>query len=157
MSLSEIAALSVAEYAAKDARLWFWITGPFLAAGAHIAIMRAWGFEPAAVAFVWVKPGENHFGFKRWVGQGLFPMGTGYTTRQNAEYVILGNRGAPRSRKSKQVRQILIEPAREHSRKPDQFYESVERYADGPYLELFARKKRPGWTCRGNEVGRFYD
>lgn len=151
MSLSQITELPVADYAAKNSRLWFWITGPFFAAGAHIPIMRSWGFEPTAVVFVWVKPVRSMFAKSYFIPK----MGTGYTTRQNAEYVVLGRRGSPPERKSKSISQIIIEPAREHSRKPEGFYDAVERYADGPYLELFSRHKRRGWTCRGNEVGKF--
>lgn len=156
MPLTEIQSLSVAEYAAKDARLWFWVTGPFLAAGAHVPIMRAWGFEPTAVAIVWIKPLASKFDQGQlFLDDTLFKMGNGYTTRQNAEYVVLGRRGNPPERNSKSIRQVIFEPAREHSRKPDRFYSAVERYGDGPYLELFSRQKRQGWTCRGNEVEKF--
>jgi N6-adenosine-specific RNA methylase IME4 len=44
---------------------------------------------------------------------------------------------------------------REHCRKPDQMFELIEGLFDGPYLELFSRELRPGWTCWGNEVGKF--
>ena len=78
----------------------------------------------------------------------------GHTTRQNAEYVVLGRRGKPR-RLCKDVHQLIIQPRREHSRKPDEFYARVERYCTGPYLELFARQRRPGWTAWGNELDKF--
>ena len=78
----------------------------------------------------------------------------GHTTRQNAEYVVLGRRGKPR-RLRKDVHQLIIQPRREHSRKPDELYARVERYCTGPYLELFARQRRPGWDCWGNEIDKF--
>ena len=80
----------------------------------------------------------------------LFAKGLGHTTRQNAEYVVLGRRGKPR-RLRKDVHQLIIQPRREHCRKPDEFYARVERYCTGPYLELFARQRRPGWTAWGDE------
>src|ERR1700743_657191 len=55
MSLDDIAALPVRDVVADDACLFFWITGPFLAIGAHIPIMKAWGFEPSGMGFVWIK------------------------------------------------------------------------------------------------------
>jgi N6-adenosine-specific RNA methylase IME4 len=53
------------------------------------------------------------------------------------------------------VRQGIIEPRREHSRKPDCIHERIERLVAGPYVELFARQRRPGWDCWGNEVDKF--
>ena len=62
--------------------------------------------------------------------------------------------GSPK-RLARDVRELLITPVREHSRKPDELYAEVERYAAGPYLELNARTKRPGWDSWGNEAGKF--
>jgi N6-adenosine-specific RNA methylase IME4 len=50
------------------------------------------------------------------------------------------------------VRSSFEAPVGRHSEKPDESYELIERLAPGPYVELFARRKRPGWTCLGNEV-----
>lgn len=158
MTLSEIAALPVKRYAAGNARLWFWVTGPFLAVGAHIPIMRAWGFEPVAMAFDWIKPVASIFDQGQlFIDASIFKMGNGYTTRKNAEYVILGRRGTPPPRLRRDVRALLVEPAREHSSKPEAFYRSIEAYAAGPYLELFGRRRRPGWTVRGDQIGVFDD
>jgi hypothetical protein len=44
---------------AKDAFLFLWITGPFLALGAHLFVMQAWGFTPSAIGFVWAKLNPN--------------------------------------------------------------------------------------------------
>jgi N6-adenosine-specific RNA methylase IME4 len=83
MTLDEIQALPVADVAAKDAALFLWVPSPFLVIGAHIPIMRAWGFEPTASGFVWIKTN----------GDGSLHFGGGYTTRKNAEFVVLGKRG----------------------------------------------------------------
>jgi N6-adenosine-specific RNA methylase IME4 len=53
------------------------------------------------------------------------------------------------------VRELVIAPRREHSRKPDEVAAGTERLVAGPYLELFARETRPGWTSWGNEVTKF--
>jgi N6-adenosine-specific RNA methylase IME4 len=81
-------------------------------------------------------------------------VGMGYWTRSNSEFCLLGTRGKPK-RLNADVRQAIIEPRREHSRKPDCVYNRIERLVAGPYLELFARTTRPGWTSWGNQVGKF--
>jgi N6-adenosine-specific RNA methylase IME4 len=78
----------------------------------------------------------------------------GYYTRQQTELCLLATRGKPAVR-DRGVRQLIIAPRREHSRKPDEQYERIERLVDGPYLEMFARQKWPGWDSWGNEVEKF--
>lgn len=80
-------------------------------------------------------------------------MTLGYWTRSNSEVCLLATKGAPK-RLNADVRQAIIEPRREHSRKPD-IHTRIERLVAGPYLELFARRTRPGWDSWGNEVGKF--
>lgn len=157
MSLADIAALPVGDYAAENSRCFFWTTGPMLAIGAHIRILRRWGFEPKAVFNVWLKPTHSAWdqGALFLDHERLWKMGMGHTSRQNCEYVIEARRGKPPKRLVADVRQEIIEPAREHSRKPEKFYENVARYAAGPYLELFGRQQRKGWTVRGNEAQKF--
>lgn len=157
MNLDDIAALPVMDYVADNSRMLFWITGPFLAAGLHVPILDAWGFEPTAMWGVWIKPVEAYYRNPHGVtlDDHLFKMGLGHTTRQNAEYVIEARRGDPPERRSKSIRQIIVEPAREHSRKPEKFYERAEAYSTGPFLELFGRQRRAGWTVRGNERDKF--
>jgi N6-adenosine-specific RNA methylase IME4 len=81
-------------------------------------------------------------------------MGQGYTTRKNAEDVLLFRRGKP-ERISKSVHEIIIAPRRDHSRKPEEFYERAEKYCPGPRLEMFTRFTRPGWSAWGNEATKF--
>lgn len=155
MTLEEIQALPVAQAAARDAHLFLWTTGPFLPLA--IETMRAWRFRYSAIAFVWVKM------LRRLDGRQLrflpaadddFHVGMGFTTRKNVELCLLGRRGSPR-RLAKNVRELIVAPVREHSRKPDEFYGRVEKYADGPYLDLFSRIERGGWTPVGDDAGRF--
>jgi N6-adenosine-specific RNA methylase IME4 len=81
-------------------------------------------------------------------------MGMGYWTRANSEPCLLATRGKPK-RLDAVVRMGIIESRREHSRKPDCVHERIERLVAGPYLELFARQSRPGWTSWGNEATKF--
>lgn len=155
LRLDDIKALPVRDVAAKDAHLFIWTTGPCLQQ--TFEVMEAWGFRYSAVAFTWVK-------LKRSIdtrqlrilptAESDLHVGLGLTTRKNAEFCLLGRRGSAR-RNAKDVREIILSPVREHSRKPDEAAARIERYCDGPYLELFARTERPGWTCWGNETSKF--
>jgi N6-adenosine-specific RNA methylase IME4 len=151
-SMATIATLPVASVVSPDALLWFWTTGPLLAIGAHLEVMRAWGFEPTAMGFVWIKlnPNAATLFFSE---RDLF-FGPGLTTRKNAEYVILGRRGRP-ERLAKDVFEIIISPRREHSRKPDETYRRIEKYSRGPRLDLFPRERRDGWIPYGDETDKF--
>jgi N6-adenosine-specific RNA methylase IME4 len=81
-------------------------------------------------------------------------MGLGYWTRANTEVCLLATRGKPK-RLNAGVRQAIIAPRREHSRKPDCVHERIERLVAGPYVELFARQRRQGWDVWGHQVGKF--
>lgn len=157
-TLDWICAQPVERVAARDCHLMLWVTGPMLAAGLHVPVIRAWGFAPSSVAFVWLKINKKSIQGRLFAlpRKEDFFMGLGKTTRQNAEYVILGRRGNPQ-RHANNVHQLIIEPRREHSRKPEAFYTEAERYAgiDARRLELFAREQRPGWTTVGNEASKF--
>jgi len=171
-TLDEICALPVADVAATNSHLMLWITGPALVAGYHGVVLRSWGFEPSAIAFVWVKNLKHNdlklrpedyrvrkdgiIVLKKPIGPSDFKMGLGHTTRQNAEFVVLGRKGRPR-RHSKAIHQLIVEPLREHSRKPEAFFKAAEKYAapDARRLELFARQERKGWTVWGDEINKF--
>ena len=92
-SMPTIASLPVRNVVARNAFLWFWTTGPLIAIGAHIPVIRAWGFEPTAMGFVWVK--LNPKAPSLWFGERDLFFGPGLTTRKNAEYVVLCRRALP--------------------------------------------------------------
>ena len=140
MSLEQIKALPIADLAADDCALFLWVVNPQLHGA--LDVIRSWGFQYKTVAFTWVKQNRG--------GDGLF-MGLGYWTRANAESCLLATRGSP-SRLAKDVRQIVMAPVAEHSRKPDEVRTRIERLVPGPYLELFARRPIAGWTTWGNEI-----
>ena len=68
----------------------------------------------------------------------------------------MATRGKP-MRKAKDVRRLVVERRREHSRKPDCVRETIERLLGGPYLELFARETKAGWDCWGDQAALFDD
>jgi N6-adenosine-specific RNA methylase IME4 len=140
---SKLKALPVGEFAAANAFLFLWI--PLRSVFLVEPLMQAWGFSFSGSAFVWCKLNRN--------GAGWF-MGNGFTTRHNVEICWLGRRGKPQ-RKSAGIRELIVAPVREHSRKPDKTYQQIEALCAGPYLELFARQQWPGWVCVGDESEKF--
>ena len=155
MGAEDIMALPVKDLAAKDAHLFLWATGPCLRQA--FDVIEAWGFRYSAIAFTWVKLKKSHNVTQlRFLpsAESDLHVGLGLTTRKNCEFVLLGRRGNAH-RNAKNIREVIMSPVREHSRKPDEAYDRVMRYCDGPYLELFARERRPGWPAWGNEVGKF--
>lgn len=144
MTWDRIAALPVGHLAAADCACFLWCCDPLLDKG--FDVLRAWGFRFTTVAFTWAKRTSTG---RNW------HMGTGYYTRANPETCLLGMMGSL-DRKSAAVRQLVVEPLREHSRKPDRVAgDIVKLFGDLPRAELFARTSRPGWDCWGAEADKF--
>lgn len=150
MTIEEIAALPVGEIAAPDCALFMW--GIWVLLPEALDVIKAWGFTYKSCAFDWMKANASQPDMFREDSD--VQMGLGYWTRANTEYCLLATRGSPK-RLSKSVRQGIIEPRRQHSRKPTCVYERIERLVEGPRVELFARNTRPGWSSWGNQVGKF--
>jgi N6-adenosine-specific RNA methylase IME4 len=144
----EICSLPVAELATPDCVLFLWTCWPVLRRS--FAVLDSWGFTYKTCAFSWLKADQ----YRLFALQEDVRMGLGYWTRANTEPCLLATRGKPK-RQAVDVRQGILEPIREHSRKPDCVHERIERLVAGPYLELFARQSRPGWTTWGNETTKF--
>lgn len=155
MKPADIEALPVADIAARDAFLFLWVTGPCLERA--FGVMRAWGFRYSGIGFTWVKIkrglSEQQLRIIRMADHNLH-VGLGFGTRKNTEVCLLARRGSP-VRLAKNIREVILAPVREHSRKPDEARERIERFCAGPRVELFARDTRPGWTSWGTEVGKF--
>lgn len=147
MTTAQIAALPVGELAAPDCILILWACWPLLYPDAG-QVLEGWGFE-YVTGFPWVKleepPVLDLFGELR-----LIPSwGVGFWARGCSEPVLIGRKGKPRL--PAQDFLGLIGERLEHSRKPENLYHYAESL-QGPYLELFARRRRPGWDVWGNEV-----
>ncbi|MHA1569827.1 MAG: MT-A70 family methyltransferase [Alphaproteobacteria bacterium] len=144
MSIDGIKALPVEAIAAPNCVLFMWICWPSMPEA--LAVIEAWGFTYKTCGFSWFK---GH-------SLPLFPddmrdqMGCGYWTRSNSEVCLLATKGKPKREKA-DVRQAILEPRREHSRKPDCVHDRIERLVAGPYIELFARRHRDGWDSWGDE------
>lgn len=103
-------------------------------------VAKAWGFKPKT-EIVWHKltrTGKTHFGM-------------GHYTRASHETCLVCVRGRPKIR-SRSVRSIFAAPVGRHSEKPSAFFSLVEELSEGPYVELFSRRHRDGWTNLGNEL-----
>jgi N6-adenosine-specific RNA methylase IME4 len=144
MSLADIKALPVAEWAANDCVLSLWTTDPLLEKA--FETIRAWGFDYKTIGFHWAKLTKK----SPRTGDCNFFTGLGFWTRANPEICLLATRGKPHRRRA-DVRKLIVSPRREHSRKPDEAYERIEALCEGPYLEMFARFPRPGWDSWGME------
>jgi N6-adenosine-specific RNA methylase IME4 len=140
MSLDAIKALPVGDLADDDCALFLWAIDSMLPEA--LSVIAAWGFTYKTVAFSWVKLNAKSPGFF---------VGMGFWSRANPEQCLLATRDKPK-RLHRDVRQLVVAPRREHSRKPDEVRSRIMRLVDGPYLELFARQRAPGWEAWGNEV-----
>jgi N6-adenosine-specific RNA methylase IME4 len=165
MKPTEIAKLPVRDLMAKNCWVFYWTQPPQLANAIDV-VRHGWGLEYSSVAFTWVKlrpkwepsQGGARYGRPQDIAANMvvddFPPITGLTTRKNTESVLLARLGAPKIM-SRKVRELIISRRREHSRKPDETPERIMAFCPGPYLELFAREQRPGWTVWGDEVDKF--
>lgn len=157
MSTETIAELPVSQIVTDDAALFLWSTPP--AIHEAIRVLESWGFQYKTFAFVWIKHDKHARtkGAKEPLlcknGE-LFraSFGLGHYTRANAEICLLGIRGRmPVADKG--VSQLILSERRDHSWKPDEQYERIERlYPNRNKLELFARRHRSGWDALGLDL-----
>jgi N6-adenosine-specific RNA methylase IME4 len=140
MELKEILELPVARLAAARSHLYLWVPNALLQEG--LRVMDAWGFTYKS-NLVWYKTRKDG---------GPDGRGVGFYFRNVTELILFGVRGHMRTLPPgrRQVN-LLATRKREHSRKPDEIYEIIESCSPGPYLEIFARFPRSGWTQWGNE------
>lgn len=150
MKLAEIKALPIRELAAPDCALFIWSSGVWL--DQSIQVGKAWGFRYCTRAHVWPKMKKDYLD-RLFLDSDAF-MGTGYTTRKECEDLLLFKIGRPK-RIEKGIRELMFAGRREHSRKPEETFRRLVRLYPGPYLDIFGRASRPGWTVWGNEATKF--
>jgi N6-adenosine-specific RNA methylase IME4 len=144
MSLQEICNMPVAQVAAEKSHLYLWVPNAMLREG--LKVMEAWGFA-YKTNLVWYKIRKDG---------GPDGRGVGFYFRNVTELVLFGIRGSVRTGPAGRRQVNLFETRKEeHSKKPDQLYDLIESCSPGPFLELFARFRRPNWVQWGNEVGEY--
>ena len=142
MTLDAIKALRVGDLARGDCLLLLWTTGWAIATGQAQTVARAWGFNPIS-EMVWIKR----------TASGKRRMGTGYRVRTMHEPILVCTIGNPRHHPFPSSFDGL---AREHSRKPDEFYSLVEESTPGAFrCDLFSRQTRNGFEAWGDQAGKF--
>lgn len=133
MSTTDICALPIGNLADKNCALFLWATVPMIEDA--FRVMEAWGFKYKTMLF-WRK---------------IMSWGMGFWYRGQVEILLLGVRGNIKAFRIQKANFVETK-VREHSRKPDEFYELIEMIGLEPKIELFARYKREGWDAWGNEV-----
>lgn len=146
MKLEDIMRLPVSEVADSHSHLYLWVPNALLPEG--LEVLRAWGFEYKS-NIIWEKVRKDGLPDGR---------GVGFYFRNVTEMLLFGVRGksnrtlAPARSQVNLIRSMK----REHSRKPDEIFPIIEACSPGPYLEMFARGKREGWTLWGNQANEDY-
>ena len=132
MTLDRIKAMPIKELCAENAHLYLWIPNGLLQEG--LDVIKAWGFTFRSPIY-WIKP----------------RLGLGNYIRNASETCLFATRGHAPVKFHAQPN-WLFAPLQDHSHKPEEQYAIIERLSSGPYLELFARRRQPGWDVWGNEI-----
>ena len=141
IDMGTLCSLAVADVAARDAHLYLWVPNALVPEG--LRVMEAWGFRYVS-NLIWAKRRKDG---------GPMAAALGFYFRNVTEPVLFGVRGSLRTLPPGRSQVNMIESRkREHSRKPDEQYDLIERCSPGPYLEMFARHRRPGWSVWGDEA-----
>lgn len=152
MATAAIGAIRADRWAAENCVLLMWATWPKL--DEALWLMRRWRFRYVST-IPWIKTVAETGGIKR--GIGFWSMGC-------SEPLLIGVRGEPKRRRGAVTAlglftdgpdgsRIFYAPRGKHSEKPEEVQDWAEDLLAGPYLELFARRPRPGWTTWGRETG----
>ena len=146
LTTGEIGALPVADHLDAVAHCYLWVPNALLPDG--LAVLAAWGFEYKS-NLVWHKVRKDG---------GSDGRGVGFYFRNVTELLLFGTRGRNARTLAPGRRQVNLFATRkrEHSRKPDEQYPIIEACSPGPYLELFGRGVRSGWTVWGNQADEAY-
>lgn len=142
--LPDLILLPVEKLASRHCACLMWTPDTFIKEA--VALMKAWGFVYKRVAFVWVKTTKD--GSRNLMTLGRY-------TRSNAEFVLLGVKGAPKV-KSHSINQIYASPTIPNHVKPQEIRERIEKlFGDVKRIELFARNRkhiRDGWSYWGDQA-----
>ena len=147
MKLNDIKKLPVSDVADEKSHLYLWVPNALLPEG--LEVMKAWGFE-YKTNLIWEKVRKDGMPDGR---------GVGFYFRNVTEIVLFGIKGDNNRtlQPGRSQVNLLRSMKREHSRKPDEWIDLIERCSPGPYLELFARGDRKNWDMWGNQATDDYE
>jgi len=141
MKLKEIKELPIELLAKDKAHLYLWVPNALLQEG--LDVMKAWGFT-YKTNIIWHKVRKDGEPDGR---------GVGFYFRNTTEILLFGIKGSMRTLDPGRSQVNIIRTMKqEHSRKPDEQYDIIEKCSPGPYLELFARGSREGWATWGDQA-----
>ena len=144
MTNEDIINLPVQDILNPCAHLYLWVPNALVRLG--LQVMATWGFT-YKTNLIWYKVRKDGGPDRR---------GVGCYFRNVTGMVLFGVKGKMRTlQPGRTMPNIIISMKREHSRKPDQLYSIIEKCSPGPYLELFNRVPRHGWTCWGDQTGSY--
>lgn len=145
---------------APEAHMYMWAINSFTAGPDQgifpaVNVVEELGFKPVSL-IPWVKSNVGSptpYGM-RYTEMCIFAVrydkGKGKRTRYSGTNEI---ESVPNGKGLCSSKDFIFAPRRQHSRKPEEFYDYVESRSLGPYLELYSRTSRPGWTDIGNQTG----
>lgn len=146
MTNEEIMDLPVAQLALPKSHLYLWVPNALVQEG--LEVMRRWGFT-YKTNIVWYKVRKDG---------GPDGRGVGFYFRNVTELILFGTRGNFRTLPpGRRQTNVIVSQKRRHSHKPDEQYGIIESCSEGPYLELFGRHRRDGWSTWGDEVATDFD
>jgi N6-adenosine-specific RNA methylase IME4 len=137
MSEAALVDFPIRSLAGDDCHLFCWTTQKFLPAS--LRLLDVWEFKYVFL-MTWYKPG------------GFQPHGL---PQYNSEFVVYARRGAPKFKDTQSFNTCFQGERREHSRKPDVFYDTVRRVTSDGRIDVFSREKRAGFEQYGNEGNKF--
>lgn len=144
MNLNQIAAIPVADWADDESFLWLWATNsrsrssgkPILVQA--FELMERWKFR-YYTTLTWNK------------ATGPCPFGPYQITTEHCLFGYRGRCAFPKESLGK-MKTAFSAPVTRHSEKPSVLYEHISNYFDGPFLDVFARRRHPSFDAWGDEV-----
>ena len=147
MKLEDIMKLPVGDVADEKSHLYLWVPNALLPEG--LQVMEAWGFE-YKTNLIWEKTRKDGEPDGR---------GVGFYFRNVTEILLFGIKGEKNRTLDPGRSQLNMIRAmkKEHSRKPEEFIDLIEKCSNAPYLEVFARGNRDSWDMWGNQATEDYE
>jgi N6-adenosine-specific RNA methylase IME4 len=137
--LSDFWRSDIASRLEADCHVFMWTTQKYLPTAINLIGLLGLKY---VLTMVWHKPG------------GFQPIDL---PQYNCEFIVYGRSGSPLFIDTTNFNCCFTAPRREHSRKPDYFYDLIRRVTGGSRIDVFSREPRDGFAQYGNELAKFAD